>query len=149
MSKRRLYDLFRKKYFKERIEANPVLSKQIAELDKRVMATGGTDSQVEEGKSKCSAAQEEIKAMERRLTAIPPERSACEVVAVSAELTKPGELVEQQLHARKNILDELVAKEDFVGAARAQSYITQLEEEAHLTAQTALDHGSCEAITTH
>ena len=57
---------------------------------------------------------------------------------MSAELTKPGE--------QNKILSELVAKEYAVGAARAQSYITQMEEESQLTAQTALDHGSCEAI---
>ena len=78
-----------------------------------------------------------------------PERPACEAVAVSAELTKPAELVEQRLQAQKKMLDVLVAKEDFVGAARVQSYITQVEEEAHVTAQTALYHGSCDAITTH
>ena len=76
------------------------------------MATGGTGSQVEEGQSKCSAAtlstssgsgaaQEEINVMEGRLTAIPPERSACEVVGVSAELKRTGALLEEQLQAQK------------------------------------------------
>ena len=94
--------------------------------------------------AEAAAAVETIKELERRLINTFPERTAGEAVATSL-----AELLEQQLHTQKKMMndlaanevvqeqiDEFVSKNEFAGPAAAQAQINELKiHEEQLTAK--------------